>query len=155
MTIEPLGLQHVPNLFSAAEADSLFEELLKLPWHQHVYRMYGKPVPAPRHYFWMGGDGYQSPRTVGDVFVHPWTAEVLAVKERVEAIAGAAFNSCNVNLYRDHSQYIGWHADGKKEGSCDYPIASVSLREEVKKGWWDSALVDELEAMVQTSVLSN
>jgi putative two-component system response regulator len=29
------------------------------------------------------------------------------------------------------------------------------MREEVKKGWWDGALVDELEAMVQTSVLSN
>jgi hypothetical protein len=27
--------------------------------------------------------------------------------------------------------------------------------EEVKRGWWDGALVDELEAMVQTSVLSN
>jgi putative two-component system response regulator len=33
--------------------------------------------------------------------------------------------------------------------------AFALMREEVKKGWWDSALVDELEAMVQTSVLSN
>jgi putative nucleotidyltransferase with HDIG domain len=32
--------------------------------------------------------------------------------------------------------------------------AFALMREEVKKGWWDSALVDELEAMVQTSVLS-
>jgi putative two-component system response regulator len=29
------------------------------------------------------------------------------------------------------------------------------MREEVKKGWWDSTLVDELEAMVQASVLQN
>jgi len=29
------------------------------------------------------------------------------------------------------------------------------MREEVKRGWWDGALVDELEAMVQSSVLSN
>jgi hypothetical protein len=29
------------------------------------------------------------------------------------------------------------------------------MREEVKKGWWDGALVDELEAMVQTTALQN
>jgi len=29
------------------------------------------------------------------------------------------------------------------------------MREEVKKGWWDGALVDEWEAMLQRSVLSN
>ena len=37
-------------------------------------------LSPPRHYVWMGGDGYQSPRTVGDVYVHPWTPEVAAVK---------------------------------------------------------------------------
>jgi alkylated DNA repair dioxygenase AlkB len=126
-TIERVGLRYVPNFFPMAEADSLFEELLKLPWRQHIYRMYGKPVPAPRHYVWMGGDGYQSPKTVGDVFVHPWTPEVLLIKTSVEAATGVAFNSCNVNLYRDKDQYIGWHADGEKEGSWDFPIASVSF----------------------------
>jgi len=30
--------------------------------------------------------------------------------------------------------------------------ALALMREEVKRGWWDGALVDELEAMVQTSV---
>jgi len=33
--------------------------------------------------------------------------------------------------------------------------ALALMREEVKRGWWDGALVDELEAMVQTSVLSH
>ena len=33
--------------------------------------------------------------------------------------------------------------------------AFALMREEVKRGWWDGALVDELEAMVQSSVLSN
>ena len=62
-SIEPVfGLRYVPNFFPMAEANSLFEELQKLPWHQHVYRMYGKPVPAPRHYVWMGGDGYSRPK---------------------------------------------------------------------------------------------
>jgi putative two-component system response regulator len=27
------------------------------------------------------------------------------------------------------------------------------MREEVKRGWWDGALVDELEAMVHSSAL--
>ncbi len=33
--------------------------------------------------------------------------------------------------------------------------ALAVMREEVKKGWWDGALVDELEAMVQSSALNN
>jgi len=33
--------------------------------------------------------------------------------------------------------------------------AFALMREEVKRGWWDAALVEELEAMVQTSVLQN
>ena len=33
--------------------------------------------------------------------------------------------------------------------------AFALMREEVKKGWWDGALVDELEAMVQTTALQN
>jgi alkylated DNA repair dioxygenase AlkB len=127
MTVEPVGLSYVPDIFSKADGDSLLAELLELPWHQHIYCFHGKSVPAPRHYVWMGGEGYQSPRTIGDVYVHPWTAEVLLIKERVEAIAGAPFNSCNVNLYRDHNQHIGWHADGEQEGSWDFPIASVSF----------------------------
>jgi alkylated DNA repair dioxygenase AlkB len=126
-TIEAVELCYAPHIFPRDEADILFEELLKLPWHQHVYRIYGRAVPAPRHYVWMGGDGYQSPRSVGDVFVHPWTPEVLSIKERVEAIAGVGFNSCNVNLYKDQDQYIGWHADGENEGNWDFPIASVSF----------------------------
>ena len=31
--------------------------------------------------------------------------------------------------------------------------AFALMREEVKKGWWDGALVDELEAMVQVSAV--
>jgi len=33
--------------------------------------------------------------------------------------------------------------------------AFALMREEVKRGWWDGALVDELEGMVQTSVFQN
>jgi cyclic di-GMP phosphodiesterase len=33
--------------------------------------------------------------------------------------------------------------------------AFALMREEVKKGWWDGALVDELEAMVQTTALQS
>jgi putative two-component system response regulator len=33
--------------------------------------------------------------------------------------------------------------------------AFALMREEVKRGWWDGALVDELEAMVQAPVVRN
>ena len=124
--IEGTGVEYTPAFFTGPEADALLKTLLKLDWHQHIYRLWGKNVPAPRHYVWMG-ESYVSTKAVGDVFCVPFTAEALAIKARVEAATGTTFNSCNVNLYKDQGQYIGWHQDGEAEGSWDYLIASVSL----------------------------
>ena len=35
------------------------------------------------------------------------------VQERMEALAGARFNSCLLNLYRDGRDAMGWHSDNE------------------------------------------
>jgi len=57
----------------------------------------------------------------------PWSAELSAVKTRVEIAGGCTFNSVLANLYRDGRDSMGYHADNEKELGTDPVIASLSL----------------------------
>lgn len=46
---------------------------------------------------------------------------------RCEELAGATFNAVLVNLYRNGSDGVGWHADDEPENGTNPVIASVSL----------------------------
>lgn len=43
-----------------------------------------------------------------------WTLNSgLGAQERMELLAGARFNSCLLNLYRDGRDAMGWHSDNE------------------------------------------
>ena len=113
-----------PNFIAKEDADRLFAELLKLPWKQHTMKMYGKEIPMPRRYQWMG----LTPTIYGEK-VQPmeWTPEGLEIRQRIEVALGFLYDSCNINFYRDGKDHIGWHSDDRCEGLWQYPIASISF----------------------------
>jgi alpha-ketoglutarate-dependent dioxygenase alkB family protein 3 len=117
------GVTYHPDFIDLAEADKLFEVLLKLEWRQHAYLRTGL---APRKYAWMGIP-YTSPNLANKIVATEWTHEGRHVKTLVEETTGCTFDSLNLNLYRDHRDSIDWHSDGEKEGLWSFPIASVSL----------------------------
>ncbi|MBM3742556.1 MAG: alpha-ketoglutarate-dependent dioxygenase AlkB [Actinobacteria bacterium] len=49
------------------------------------------------------------------------------IRRRCETAARASFNSVLVNLYRDGSAGMGWHADNEAVNGREPTIASVSL----------------------------
>ena len=57
----------------------------------------------------------------------PWDPEVLVLKQQVEALTNATYNSVLINYYRDGQDSMGWHADNEKELGLNPIIASVSL----------------------------
>jgi alkylated DNA repair dioxygenase AlkB len=85
----------------------------------------GKTVPMPRLTGWYGDPGAtyrysgltNAPRT--------WTPTMASLRQRLVAAFGAPLNSCLVNVYRDGSRSIGWHADNEPE--LRGLIVSVSL----------------------------
>jgi len=97
---------------------------LKLPWKQHIIEMYGKEIPAPRLYQWMG----IAPTIYGER-IEPigWTPEAREIQQLVYRQTGFLFDSLNINYYRNGEDHIGWHIDGEDEGMWEYPIASVSF----------------------------
>lgn len=108
------------------DPDGLFDELHKLPWDQHQIVMFGKPIPAPRKYAWMGTE---PPNGLYGAKLNtvPWSDSVNILRDHLNDLLGVEFDSCNLNLYRNGGDHLGWHIDPEDEGRWDCPIASISL----------------------------
>jgi alkylated DNA repair dioxygenase AlkB len=96
-------------------------------WKQEPILIFGKPVMQPRLTAWYG-EPDKSYRYSG-ITMHPqpWTPTLLAIKEKVEEVAGLPFTSALLNLYRDGMDSMGWHRDNEKELGENPVIGSVSL----------------------------
>lgn len=121
-------IHEYPAAFNGAEANALLSSLLEtIPWQQSALRIAGKLINVPRLQCWMGDAesnyGYSGMR----LQLVPWQAEVLAIRQRVEALTELEFNSVLLNYYRTGQDSVAWHADSEPELGADPVIASVSL----------------------------
>jgi alkylated DNA repair dioxygenase AlkB len=112
----------------AVQADALLAELLAgIGWEVHRIRLFGREVDSPRLSSWIG-DPEASYRYSGTRFEpRPWPVSLMAVRERLVAETGVAFNSVLANRYRDGRDAMGWHSDDERELGAEPLIASLSL----------------------------
>lgn len=116
------------DFFSADESQNLFQDLMdNTTWKQEQIQVPGKKVPLPRLTAWYGDAG-KSYRYSG-ITVHPlpWTETLLKIKNRIQGVAGADFNSVLLNLYRSERDSVAWHSDDEPELGMNPVIASVSF----------------------------
>jgi hypothetical protein len=94
---------------------ALFDRLLEIaPWQQRTRTMWDAEVLEPRLVAnWP--TGAQLP------------PEVLELTAPLGERYGVAFDSCLVNLYRDGSDAVAWHADTVRKTMRDPLVATVSL----------------------------
>jgi alkylated DNA repair dioxygenase AlkB len=121
-------LELLDGAFAPRQADDLLARLRdELPWSQESLVIFGRRHAVPRLVSWHGDPGahYRYSGVLHEPL--PWTPALLAVRERVEALAGRRFNSVLANLYRDGRDGMGWHADDEPELGPEPVIASVSL----------------------------
>ena len=114
------------EFFGPDEALALFDALrAEIRWERHRVRIRGREVDCPRLSGWEGDATYAySGITLRPA---PWTERVAAVRRRIEAATGEAFNSVLANLYRDGNDRLGWHADDEPELGPAPVIASASF----------------------------
>jgi alkylated DNA repair dioxygenase AlkB len=113
-----LGL-HPDAIFAALRAE--------IPWELHSVNIHGQIIPQPRLSSWHG-EVVHTYSTLAHLLVpHPWSGVVAHLRERVEAICAARFNSMLANLYRNGQDAIGWHADDEPELGPAPVIASLSF----------------------------
>lgn len=123
---------HGPIL-SVQDADRYFAALLAdVPWKSDEVVIFGKRIQTARQVAWFGDSDFSY--TYSGIARHAiaWNAAMRELKQLVERISGATYNSCLVNLYHEGSEGMSWHSDDEKELEHDAPIASLSLGAERK-----------------------
>ena len=130
-------------MFSEDEANQMLENLLAgISWTQEKIHLYGKEHNIPRMTAWHGEPDktyiYSGIRAES----MPWTPTLLKIKERIERVSDVTFNSVLLNLYRNGSDSVSWHADDEPELGRNPTIGSVSFGEsrtfQMKHKWHKS-----------------
>jgi len=115
-------------VFNEKDATRICKELLDtIPWKQDEVVMFGKKIMTKRKVAWFADAGitytYAGVKKSG----LQWTEALLGIKQKIEAITGASYNACLLNLYHEGEEGMGWHRDNEKEIIAESSIASVSL----------------------------
>ena len=121
-------LRWMPHWLAPDEAVQWLAQLRDtIPWEVHRIRIFGREVDSPRLSCWIGDAeaSYTYSRTRFEP--HPWSTPLDALRQRVEAVCEARFNSVLANLYRDGNDSMGWHSDDEGELGSRPVIASLSL----------------------------
>jgi alkylated DNA repair dioxygenase AlkB len=117
-----------PNFFTQEESDLFMDTLTQeIGWKQEAIRIYGREVMQPRLTAWYGIAGKDY--TYSGITMRPteWTACLLSIKRRIEAVVNVSFTNALLNCYRDGQDSMGWHRDNERELGTNPVIGSVSF----------------------------
>ena len=125
----PGGECSLVDSFLGHEEGELIQQQLhtQVAWTQPVISMFGRQVPSPRLAAWYGDSDavYRYSGLVNHPL--PWLPVMDSLRRRIERTIHHRFNSVLINLYRDGSDAMGWHADDERELGSEPTIASLSL----------------------------
>lgn len=130
---------HLPNadvrldetFIPYGDATALYDRLARdLPWEQRDVTVQGRVFQQPRLTSWHGDAGSYTYSGL-TLEAKPWTEDLIAIRDRLEAELGIRFNSVLANLYRaGRRDSIGMHSDSERELGRFPTIASISLGRE-------------------------
>ena len=111
-----------PDLLGREDADRLFAFLRnEMPWRQETIRGHA----LPRLNAWFADDGLKYSYSGLSHLGTGWPERLVPIKDRVEAAAGAVFNSVLLNLYRDGRDSIGFQRQESPVRSGRLPAAAA------------------------------
>lgn len=122
------NLKFRPDFVAERERGQMFAALMaEVPFAAETSRIFGRQVTVPRLVSWHGDPGaaYVYSGTLHNPL--PWTPALRALRDRVAALTGTAFNGVLANLYRTGADSMGWHSDDEPELGPDPVIASVNF----------------------------
>ncbi len=113
-----------PEIEATKMLHTLFDTI---PWKADEVIMFGKKITTKRKVAWFADAGitytYAGVKKSGYI----WTDTLIEIKQKIEAITGANYNACLLNLYHEGEEGMGWHQDNEKEMVEASSIASLSL----------------------------
>lgn len=115
-------------LWPADECTRLAAELRRtLAWQQKPIMIFGREVMQPRLTAWYGDPECSYVYSGKRNEPLAWTPLLRELRDAVETVTGARFNSVLANCYRNGQDSMGWHSDDEPELGPDPIIASLSL----------------------------
>ena len=122
---------YLPDVLRSPERDTILGRLIAdVPWRQENIVVWGKTYLQPRLIAWYGDPGCSYTYSGITLSPLPWEPLLLELKDLVETVASAPFNSVLINYYRDHRDSMGLHSDDESELGAQPILASLSLGEE-------------------------
>ncbi len=115
-----------PGFLSLRDSEDLMAGLMQeVPWEERAITVFGRKVMQPRLACWYGDVSY----SYSGITLEPrsWLPRLSRLKSLVESASETRFNSVLVNLYRNGSDSMGWHADDEPELGPEPCIASISV----------------------------
>jgi len=113
--------------FAPTNRDMVARLQAAIPWRQESITLFGRTHTQPRLICWMGDAGCTYRYSGRTWEPEPWHPLVADLRSRVEELTGEWFNSVLLNLYRDGSDSMGFHADDEPELGKTPVIASLSF----------------------------
>jgi alkylated DNA repair dioxygenase AlkB len=120
-------------ILDSDEANFYYEQLLNgIAWENDQAVIFGRLIITKRKVAWYGEKPFEYTYSNITKTALPWTAALLALKQKAEEISGETFNSCLLNLYHNGDEGMAWHSDGEKDLKKNGAIASLSFGAERK-----------------------
>jgi alkylated DNA repair dioxygenase AlkB len=121
------------KVLASREANQNFNLLMQnILWENDEVVIFCKHIVTKRKVAWYGDSDYMYTYSNTTKQALTWTKELSELKQIVEELAGAKFNSCLLNLYHNGDEGMGWHSDDEKSLRKNNTIASLSLGAERK-----------------------
>ncbi len=118
------------SFYPTSAADTYFNRLYRsLNWRSEHLFIYGRRLQVPRLMAWHGDLDAHYRYSGVDHLPQPWTADLQALRNDLQAICQQTFNSVLANLYRNGQDSMGCHADDEAELGQNPLIASLSFGE--------------------------
>jgi alkylated DNA repair dioxygenase AlkB len=116
------------KVFTINEATHYFERLMDtIAWKHDEAIIFGKKIITKRKVAWYGDNNFSYTYSNTTRLAYPWTAELLELKQLVEKLTNARFNSCLLNLYHSGEEGVAWHSDDERSLGKNSPIGSLSF----------------------------
>ena len=121
------------KVLASREANQNFDLLMQnILWENDEVVIFCKHIITKRKVAWYGDSDYMYTYSNTTKQALTWTKELSELKQIVEELAVAKFNSCLLNLYHNGDEGMGWHSDDEKSLGKNNTIASLSLGAERK-----------------------
>lgn len=126
-------VQYYGKVLPHKDAHHYLDVLLNtIEWKHDEAVIFGKHIVTARKIAWYGDEAYAYTYSNTTKTALIWTPELLELKRIAEALTGATFNSCLLNLYHNGGEGMAWHSDDEKSLGKNTTIASMSFGAERK-----------------------